>query len=128
VQDELVAILGQGEPAVAVHRVGDVHEQGMRHGITAVGDEGVDDLLGVVPGGAGIPQAERGQPIGVHVLGCAFQLGKRCDSPARRLSVRVVDLKEECLVALNDQGSVSHGVSINAIAAWSVPAIDVVGQ
>src|SRR5665648_732406 len=101
----------------------------MWHGVTAVGDEGVDDLLGVVPGSAGIPQAERSQPVGVHVLGRAFQLGERCDSPACRLSVRVVDLKEECLVALNDQGSVSHGVSINAIAGGSAPiAIDVVGQ
>ncbi len=124
VQDELVSVLRQGEPAVAVHRVGDVHEQGVGHGIPAVRDEGVDDLLGVVSRGAGIPQAERSEPVGVHVLGRAFQLGKRCDGPARRLSVRVVDLEQECLVALNDQGSVSHGVSINAIAGGSVPARD----
>src|SRR5665647_2322809 len=103
-----VTILDQTEPSVAVHRVGHVHEQRVRHGITAVGDEGVDDLFGVVPRGAGVPKAERSQPIGVHMLGCALQLGEGCNSPARRLCVRVVHLKQECLVALNDQGSVNH--------------------
>ena len=31
--------------------------------------QGVDDLLGVVAGGAGVPQAERREPVGVDVLG-----------------------------------------------------------
>ena len=72
VQDELVTVLAQSEPAVTVHRVGHIQEQGMWHRITAVGDEGVDDLLGVVACSTGVPQAQRSQPIGVHVFGCTF--------------------------------------------------------
>ncbi len=108
-KDELVAVLLESEPTVAVHRVGDVHEQGVWHGIAAVGDERVDDLFSVVPGGSGVPEAKRSEPIGVDVLGRALQLGKRCDGPTRSNGVGVVDLEEKCLVALNDQGSVSHG-------------------
>ena len=54
-QDEPGALRGVGhalllerEPPVAVHRVGDVDEQGVRDGVAAVGHERVDDLLGVV--------------------------------------------------------------------------------
>src|ERR1019366_7344389 len=122
VQDKLVTVLGQAESSVPVHRVCDVHEQGVGDRVTAVGDEGVDDLFGVVPSRAGIPQAQWSQPVGVHMLGCALQLGEGCDSPARRLSVGVVDLQQECLVALNNQGSVNHGVPVNAIAGGTVPA------
>ena len=42
----------------------------------------VDHLLGVVPGGPRVPQAQRGQPVGVHVLGRALQLGERRDRRA----------------------------------------------
>ena len=108
-KDELVAVLLESEPTIAGHRVGDVDEQRVWHRIAAVHDERVDDLLGVVSGGSGVPQAEWRQPIGMDVLGRALQLGKRCDGPARSHGVGVVDLEEKCLVALNDQGSVSHG-------------------
>ena len=109
------ALLLEGEAAVAVHRVGHVDEQGVGHGIPAVGHEGVDDLLGVVAGGAGVPQAERGDAVGVHVLGGALELGERGDGAARGLGVRVVDLEEEGLVALDDQGSVIHRVGTTPI-------------
>ena len=93
----------------------------MRHGIPAVGDQSVDDLLGVVSGCAGIPEAKWSQPIGVDVLGRAFQLGERCNGPTRCDSIGVVDLEKERLVALNNQGSVSHVMSVNLIAGGSVP-------
>ena len=76
-------VLGQLQPAVAVHRVGDVDQQRVRHGVAAEADQRVDDLLGVVAGGAGVPQPQRGQPVGVDVLGGALELGERRDRGAR---------------------------------------------
>ncbi len=75
-------VLLQPQPAVARHRLGDVDQQRVRHRVAAVGQQRVDHLLGVVPGGPRVPQAERGEPVGVHVLGCALQLGERRDRPA----------------------------------------------
>ena len=45
------------EPAVAGHEVGHVDEQGLGHRVARPAQEGVDHLLGVVAGGAGVPQA-----------------------------------------------------------------------
>jgi hypothetical protein len=56
------------QPAVAVHRLGDVDQQRVRHGIAGELDQRVDHALGVVAGGPGVPQTQRGQSIGVHVL------------------------------------------------------------
>ena len=75
-------VLLEAQPAVAVHRVGDVDEQRVRHGVAAEAHQRVDDLLGVVPGGAGVPQAERREAVGVHVLGRALELGERRDRHA----------------------------------------------
>jgi len=58
----------------------------------------------------------------MDVLRRALQLRERCDGPASRLGVRMVDLEQERLVALNDQGSVGHGVCVNAFLSRSVPA------
>jgi hypothetical protein len=41
----------------------------VRDGVAAELQQDVDDLLGVVPGGARVPQTERRQPVGVDVLG-----------------------------------------------------------
>ncbi len=59
----------QPQPAVAVHGVGDVDEQRVRNGVAGEPDERVDDLFGVMAGGPGVPQRQRGDPVGVHVLG-----------------------------------------------------------
>lgn len=92
---DLLAV--EREPAVAVHRVGDVDEQRVRHGVAAVRDERVDDLLGVVPSGPGVPQAERGDPVGVDVFGRSLQLGEGRDGPPRLLRALVVDLEQQRL-------------------------------
>jgi hypothetical protein len=106
-QDQAVGgVLEEAQPAVAGHRLGDVDQQGVRHRVAGVLHERVHDLLGVVPGGAGVPQAERGHPVGVDVLGGALQLGERRDGAAARLGLLVVDLEQERLVALDDERSV----------------------
>ena len=50
--------------------------------------QGVDDLLGVVAGGARVPQAERREPVGVDVLGGALELGERRDGRGAHSSAR----------------------------------------
>ena len=110
-QEAVLVVLLQGQPAVAVHRLGDVDEQRVRHGVPAVRDERVDHLLGVMTGRPGVPQPERGDAVGVHVLGRPLELGEGGDGPARLLGTRVVDLEQEGLVALDDQGAIGHAVS-----------------
>ena len=101
-------VVEQLEPPVAAHRVGDIDEQSVRHGVAAVAEQRVDDLLGVMPGGAGVPQSERGEPVRVDVLGCALELGERCDGEAALLGQIVIDLEQQSLVGLDDERSVSH--------------------
>jgi len=62
-------VVGELEPAVPVHGLGDVDQQRVRYGIARVPQQRVDDGFGVVAGGARVPQAERGEPVGVYVLG-----------------------------------------------------------
>ena len=100
--------LGQLEPAVARHGLGDVDEQRVGHGVAAVGEQRVDDLLGVHPGRAGVPQPQRGQPVGVDVLRRPLQLGEGRDRPPARRRVGVVDLEQQRAVGLDDQGAVGH--------------------
>ena len=59
-----------------------------------------------------LPQPERGQPVGVDVLGSALQLGERGDRLAALGRTVVVDLQQQGLVALHDQGSAGHRRSL----------------
>ena len=98
----------QLQPAVAGHGVDDVDQQRLRHRVAREGHQRVDDLFGVVAGGAGVPQRQRCDAVGVHVLGRAFQLGERCDGGACRAGQLVVHFEQHRLVGLHDQRSVSH--------------------
>ena len=69
-------VVDQLQPPVPVHRLGDVDQQRVGHRVAREPHQRVDDPLGVVPGGAGVPQAQRGQPVRVDVLRRAFQLGE----------------------------------------------------
>ncbi|GAA3050149.1 hypothetical protein GCM10020000_33630 [Streptomyces olivoverticillatus] len=71
-----------------------------------MGDERVDHLLGVVPGGPRVPQTERRHPVGVDVLGGPLQLGEGRDGTPARIGLLVVDLEQERFVRLDDEGSV----------------------
>ena len=116
------------QPPVPVHRVGDVDEQRVRHGVAAVAHQRVDDLLGVVAGGPRVPQAQRRQPVGVHVLGGALELGERGDRLAALGRQRVVDLEQQGLVALDDQGSVGgrhEGVNARRLTRLPPRLLDV---
>ena len=111
-EDQAVhGVLLEPEPAVAGHRLGDVDEERVRDCVAAVLEQDVDDLLGVMPGGAGVPEAQRRQPVGVHMFGGALELGERCDGPTAVLGAVMVDLEQEGLVGLDDRaGHRSHAI------------------
>ena len=104
-------VLLQPQPAVAGHRLGDVDQQRVRDGVAAVLQQRVDDLLGVVAGGPRVPEPERRQPVGVDVLGRALELGERRDRLAAVGGALVVDLEQQRLVGLDDQGPSSSGAA-----------------
>ena len=106
----VLGVLHQLQPTVPGHRLGHVDQQRMRHRVARVLQQHVDHLLGVVPGSPRVPQPQRGQPVGVHVLGSSLQFGERCDRPSARGGLIVVDLQQQRLVALDDQWSVTHSV------------------
>ena len=73
-------------------------------------------------GGARVPQAERGDPVGVDVLGGALELGEGCDGAAAGLRLLVVDLEQQGLVGLDDQGPVGHATpsGVGSDGRWSL--------
>ncbi len=101
----------QLEPAVAGHGLDHIDQQRLRYRVTRIVDQRVDNLLGVVAGRAGIPQRQRCHPIGVHMFGCAFEFGERCDRLPRGIGLLVVHLQQQGFVALHDERSVRHGTS-----------------
>ena len=104
----VAGLLLDPQPAVAIHRVGHVDQQRGRHRITAVAQQDVDHLLGVVTGRAGVPEAERSQPIGVDVLRRPLELGERRDGDPARVRVGMVDLEQQTPVGLDDERSGIH--------------------
>ncbi len=101
-------VVGQLQPAVACHRLGDVDQQRVRHRVAAVLQQRVDNLFCVVPGGPRVPETQRREAVGMHVLRRSLEFGEGRDSPTAFPGQFVVDLKEQGLVGLHDQRSVSH--------------------
>ena len=89
---------------------------GLTRRSSTVTDERIAHLLGIMAGGAGVPQCERGDPVGVDVLGGALELGEGRDGLARLGRRRVVDLEQEGLVRLDDEGAVIHLSSLRTPA------------
>ena len=68
-QDQSVdGVLLQPQAAEAGNRLGDVDEHGVGHGVARVLQQGVDDLLGVVPRSPSVPEPQRRQAVGMNVL------------------------------------------------------------
>ena len=110
-------MLVQPQAAVARHRLGHVDQQRMRHRVAAEGQQDVDHLLRVVAGSPRVPQTQRRQPVGVDVLRAPLELRERSDRLAARVRLLVVDLEEQRLVRLDDQGAIIHKRSILRTAA-----------
>ena len=115
----VLRVLFEPEPAVPGHGLFDVDQQGVRHGEPGVLQQGVQHLFGVEPGGPGVPEAQRRQPVAVHVLRGPFQLGEGGDGVAGLGGEFVVDLQQDGLVTLDDQRSVIHW-SNSSVASTSI--------
>ena len=63
---------------------------------------------GRVPGGAGVPEPQPRDAVGVDVLGGALQLGEDRELVAGVVGVGMRDLEQHGAVALHDQGAVRH--------------------
>ena len=96
-------MLGQAQATVAVHCLRDVDKQRLWDGELGEALEDVDHLLRVVTGGAGIPQRQRGDAVGVHMFGSTFELRERCQRRACRIRLRIIDLQQHRLIRLDDQ-------------------------
>ena len=118
--EAVCGVLDQLQPAVAGHDVDDVDQQRLRNRVPREADQRVDHLLCVVPGRTGVPQRQRGDAIGMHMLGCALELGKRCDRRASVVGPFVAHLEQDGLVGLDDQRSVGHLSNYISSAFWSV--------
>ena len=102
-ENEAVGWVGvQADAAVAGHGFGDVDKQGLGDRKARVVFEDVDDLLGVVSGRAGIPQRERSNAVGVHVLGSALQLCKGSERGAGLCGLGVIHLEQDGLIRLHN--------------------------
>ncbi len=118
-QDQAVGRVDlEAKATVAGHDLGHVDQEGLGHGVARPAQQGVDHLLGVVAGGAGVPEAQRAQPVGVDVLGGALQLGERGDVGPARLGVGMVDLEQQRAVRLDNQRAL--GIRHNNSSSASV--------
>ena len=108
------------QPAVPAHGVGDVDEQGTCHRVARVAHEDVDDLLGIMAGSHRIPQPQRGEPVGVDVLGGSLQLGERGNGMTALVGQGMIDLQQQGSVGLDDEGTrnVRHPVNYDSVMAW----------
>jgi hypothetical protein len=96
-------VLLDSQPTVAIHRLGDIHQQRIGHWIATVGQQRVDYLFRVVTGRAGVPQPEGRQPVCVNVLGCPFQLSERRNRDPARVGIRMINFEEQRTVGLHHE-------------------------
>ncbi len=101
-------VIGQLQPAVPVHCLGDIDQQRVRHRVAGEAQKRVHDRLGVVPRRARVPQAERSEPVRVHVFRRALQFREWSDRQPAFQRFRVVDLEQQSLVGLHDEWAVGH--------------------
>ncbi len=97
-----------GQPAVAADRLADVDGHRRRHREARPALKRGEHVVGVVAGGARVPQSEPGDAVRVDVLGGTFELREDGEFVARRFGVRVCDFQQHSPVALHDERTVSH--------------------
>ena len=95
----------EAQNAVAIHRVGDVHEQRVGNGKTRMREEGIDDPFRIETRSLRIPQPQVREPVGVDMLGRLLELRERRNRGARLLGRRVSDLEEDRFIRLNDESA-----------------------
>ncbi len=104
----VLGILLQPQPSIPGHGLFDVDQQRMRHREPRVFEQRVQDLLGIQPGSACVPQAQRGEAVTVHVFRGAFQFGEGGNGVPRLGGQFMVHLEEDGFITLDDQRAVVH--------------------
>ena len=98
-----VQVLLDPQPTTSIHRLGDIHQQRVRHRVPAVGQQRVDHLLGVVARRAGVPEPEGVSRYVWNVLRRTLQLGKRRDRDPTCVGIRMINFEEQRPVGLHDE-------------------------
>ena len=106
-QQPLVVALDH-EPAVAADGLADVDRHRRRHRELRPPLEGLEHVVGLVPGRARVPQPQPRDAVGVDVLGCALELGEDRELVARGLGVAMRHLEQHGAIALHDEWAVRH--------------------
>ena len=96
------------QTAVAADGLADVDRHRRRHREARPAIERREHVVGVVAGGAGVPQPEAGDAVRVDVLGRAFELGEDRELVPRAFGVRMGYFQQHRPVALHDERAVSH--------------------
>ena len=95
----------EAQNAVALHRVGDVHEQRVGNGKTRMREEGIDDPFRIETRSLRIPQPQVREPIRVDVLRRFLELSEWRDRRACFFCRRVGNLEKDRFIGLDDEGA-----------------------
>ena len=93
------------QPAVASDRFADVDGDTLGNRKLGVFLERFDHLLGAVAGGAGVPEPESGDAVGVHVLGGSLEFGENGEIVSGVFGKRMPDFEKHGAIALHDHRS-----------------------
>ena len=107
-QHEPLIIPFNDEPAVAVHRFGEVERHRGWHRELGETIEGVEHFLGRVARSTRIPESETREAVRVDVLGCPLEFRKHCERVTSFLRLGMRNLEEDGAVTLDDERSVRH--------------------
>ena len=95
----------EAQNAVAIHRVGDVHEQRVGNGKTRMREEGIDDPFRIETRSLRIPQPQVREPVRVDVLGRFLELSEWRDRRACFFCRRVGNLEKDRFIGLDDESA-----------------------
>ena len=93
----------QLQPPIARGILADLHGHVLRHVVLGKLLERLHDFGGGDPGGAGVPDRQRRDAVGVDVLRRLDQLGEAGQAVPRSLIAGAIDLDQHGVVALHDQ-------------------------
>ena len=105
VADDGVAAVPRDEldAAVSPHLLADFEGHVLRNRIARVALEIREDRLRRDPAGGRVPERERRDAVGVHVLRAFHEFGEAAQRASRGLVLGVLDLEQQRAVGLNDQ-------------------------
>jgi hypothetical protein len=102
-EHQAALIAQQFHAAIARGVIADLEEHVLRDRVLGKADEGLDDFVGRDTGRAGIPDGERGDAVGVNVLGSFHELREAGQAIAGGGVMRAGDFGEDGVIALHDQ-------------------------